>query len=110
MSKKKTVTLPESGTVLFIPLNKLKKSPNNARKTPHPRADIEALAASIAANGMLQSPVVEPERDGSGAPTGAYLVTIGEGRRQAQLLRAKRKEIGKAEPIRCVLDTAHNAF
>jgi hypothetical protein len=37
-----------------------------------------ALAASIAANGMLQSPVVEPETQ-KGKPTGFYLVTIGEG-------------------------------
>jgi hypothetical protein len=59
-------------------------------------------------NGVLQSPVVEPEFDGK-KPTGNYLVTIGEGRRLAQLLRAKRKEITKSEPIRCILDTARNA-
>jgi ParB family chromosome partitioning protein len=35
-------------------------------------------------------------------------VTIGEGRRLAQLLRAKRKEIKKTEAIRCVLDTAND--
>ncbi|WP_229195414.1 ParB/RepB/Spo0J family partition protein [Bradyrhizobium acaciae] len=111
MTKKnntKTITIPASGTVLDIPLNKLKKSPRNVRKVPHPAADIEALAASIAANGMLQSPVVEPEiKDGK--PTGSYLVTIGEGRRLAQLLRAKRKEIAKDAPVRCVIDTEHNA-
>jgi ParB family chromosome partitioning protein len=39
----------ESGTEIFIPLNKLKKSPKNARKTPHSEAAIEAYAASIAA-------------------------------------------------------------
>jgi ParB family chromosome partitioning protein len=100
----------KTGDVLFIPLNKLKKSPNNARKTPHPQADIEALAASIEANGMLQSPVVEPEHGEDGRPTGCYLVTIGEGRRLAQLLRAKRKQIKKTEPVRCVLDTEHNAY
>ena len=107
----KTKPRPEtaSGTVLMIPLNKLEKSPRNARKTPHPKADIEALAASISANTMLQSPVVEPETK-DGKPTGYYLVTIGEGRRQAQLLRAKRKEISKTEPVRCIVDTAHNAF
>ena len=110
MSKKKPAVLPENGTVLFIPLNKLKKSPRNARKTPHSKADIEALAASIAANGMLQNPVVEPESDGKDKPTGFYLVTAGEGRRMAQLLRAKRKEITKSEPVRCLIDTEHNAF
>lgn len=102
------VTVIESGTVLDIPLNKLKKSPKNARRTPHGEAAIEALAASIAAKGLLQAPVVEPETGEDGAATGFYLVTIGEGRRQALLLRAKRKEIRKAEPVRCVIDTAND--
>ena len=53
----------KAGDTLFIPLNRLKKSPRNARKTPHPKADIEALAASIAAKGLLQNLVVEPERN-----------------------------------------------
>ena len=110
MTKRKNASSPASGSVLFIPLNKLKKSPRNARKTPHTKAEIAALAASIKANGILQNPVVEPENNASGKPTGFYLVTIGEGRRQAQLLRAKRKEIVKDEPIRCVIDTAHNAL
>jgi ParB family chromosome partitioning protein len=35
-------------------------------------------------------------------------VTIGEGRRLAQLLRVKRKEIKKTEPIRCIVDTAND--
>jgi ParB family chromosome partitioning protein len=98
----------ESGTERFIPLNKLKKSPNNARKTPHSEASIEAYAASIAAKGILQNLVVEPELDAEGAATGFYFVTIGEGRRLAQLLRVKRKEIKKTEPIRCVIDTAND--
>ncbi len=58
--------------------------------------------------GMLQNLVVEPEQDASGERTGSYFVTIGEGRRLAQLLRAKRKQIKKAEPIRCVLDTEND--
>jgi ParB family chromosome partitioning protein len=33
---------PASGETVFIPLNKLKKSPRNARKTPHTEAEIEA--------------------------------------------------------------------
>ena len=104
-----TEATAETGSTLFIPLHRLKKSPKNARKTPHPKADIEALAASIAAKGLLQNLVVEPERKDDGKETGYYLVTIGEGRRLAHLLRAKRKEIRKAEPVRCILDTAHNA-
>lgn len=41
--------------------------------------------------------------------TGFYVVTIGEGRRLAQLLRVRRKEIRKTEPIRCIVDTVHDA-
>ena len=108
MSAKHVETIPESGTEIFIPLNKLKKSPKNARKTPHSEAAIEAYAASIAAKGILQNLVVEPELDGEGAATGFYFVTIGEGRRLAQLLRMKRKEIKKTEPIRCIIDTAND--
>jgi ParB family chromosome partitioning protein len=108
MTAKNVEIATESGTERFIPLNKLKKSPNNARKTPHSEASIEAYAASIAAKGILQNLVVEPELDTEGAATGFYFVTIGEGRRLAQLLRVKRKEIKKTEPIRCVIDTAND--
>ena len=108
MSAKSVETVVESGTEIFIPLNKLKKSPKNARKTPHSEASIEAYAASIAAKGILQNLVVEPELDGDGLATGFYFVTIGEGRRLAQLLRVKRKEIKKTEPIRCIIDTAND--
>jgi ParB family chromosome partitioning protein len=101
--------LPESGAVIDIPLNKLKKSPRNARKVPHGEAAIEALAASIGAKRMLQALVVEPELDVTGEPTGFYFVTIGEGRRLAQRLRAKRGEIKKTEPVRCVVETALDA-
>ncbi|WP_456749551.1 ParB/RepB/Spo0J family partition protein [Bradyrhizobium sp. USDA 4461] len=103
----KSIGIPD-GTEVRIPLGKLKKSPKNARKTPHSEAAIEALAASIAAKGILQNLVVEPEVDDEGAATGFFCVTIGEGRRLAQLLRVKRKEIKKNEPIRCVIDTAND--
>ena len=73
MSAKHAETIVESGTEVFIPLNKLKKSPNNARKTPHSEAAIEAYAASIAAKGILQNLVVEPELDGEGVATGFIL-------------------------------------
>ena len=97
-----------SGVEIFVPLNKLKKSPRNARKVPHGDAAIEALAASIQHKRMIQNLVVEPETNEDGTPTGFYLVTAGEGRRQAQLLRAKRKQIKKTEPIRCWLDTEND--
>jgi ParB family chromosome partitioning protein len=99
---------PVSGVEIFVPLNKLKKSPKNARKVPHGEAAIEALAASIHHKRMIQNLVVEPETNEDGAPTGFYLVTAGEGRRQAQLLRAKRKQIKKTESIRCWLDTEND--
>jgi ParB family chromosome partitioning protein len=103
-----TEIIHQDGDVIDVPLSKLKKSPRNARRTPHAEADIEALAASIGVKGILQAPVVEPETDEAGGPTGCYFVTIGEGRRLAQLLRAKRKQIKKTEPVRCVVDLAND--
>lgn len=103
-------SIPENGSVIHAPLCRLKASPRNARKTPHKAADIEALAASIRVKGLLQPLVVEPELDASGAATGYYLVTIGEGRRQAMLLRAKAKEIRKNEAVRCIVDVANDAY
>ncbi|WP_375288510.1 ParB/RepB/Spo0J family partition protein [Sphingomonas sp.] len=99
---------PVSGVEIFLPLAKLKKSPKNARKVPHGEAAIEALAASIQHKGLIQNLVVEPETKEDGTPTGYYLVTAGEGRRLAMLLRAKRKQIRKSEPVRCWLDTAND--
>ena len=99
----------KSGNEIFVPLNMLKKSPRNVRKVEHTAAEIEGLAASIAGNGMLQNLVVEPECDDEGRESGFYFVTIGEGRRLAQLLRAKRRQIKKTDLIRCVLDTEHDA-
>ena len=99
---------PVSGVEIFVPLNKLKKSPRNARKVPHGEAAIEALAASIQHKGMIQNLVVEPETK-DGEPTGCYFVTAGEGRRLAQGLRAKRKQIKRDAPIRCYLDTENDA-
>ncbi len=95
-----TAPVIENGKEVFIPLNKLKKHPKNARKTPHSEASIEGKAASITAKGILQDLVVEPETNAEGEPTVFYLVSVGEGRRLAQLLRVKRKEIKKTEAIR----------
>ena len=95
--------------VQLIPLNKLKKSPRNVRQVAHTKGHIAALANSIAAQGQIQNLVVETERDEEGKPTGHYLVTAGEGRRLAQLLRVKRKQIKAGEPIRCVVDDTHDA-
>jgi ParB family transcriptional regulator, chromosome partitioning protein len=105
---KATALKAESAEFVFVPLSKLVKSPKNVRTTPHTKSEILALAASIGALGMLQNPMIEPEIGPRGKPTGNYLVNAGEGRRLAQLLRVKRKEIKANEPIRCVLDTEHN--
>jgi ParB family chromosome partitioning protein len=105
----KTQTVIESGVEIDVPLNKLKKSPKNARKVPHSEAAIEALAASIGAKRMLHPLIVEPELNALEEPTGFYLVTIGEGRRLAQKLRAKRGEIAKTARIRCVVETVLDA-
>jgi ParB family chromosome partitioning protein len=96
------------GIDIIVPLNKLKKSPANARRVPHGEAAIAALAASIAVKGMLQPPVVAPEIDGEGRETGFYLVTAGEGRRLALLELVKAKAIKKTEAIRCSLDTLND--
>jgi len=61
--RSKTMTQPveivhQDGDVIDVPLNKLKKSPRNARRTPHAEADIEALAASIAVKGAPASPAI----------------------------------------------------
>ena len=58
MSAKHPESGPANGTEIFIPLNRLKKSPKNARKVPHSEAAIEAYSASIAAKGILQNLVV----------------------------------------------------
>ena len=50
----RTKIAAEAKNIMFVPLGKLKKSPKNVRKVPHTKADIKALAASIAALGMLQ--------------------------------------------------------
>jgi ParB family chromosome partitioning protein len=93
----------------LIPLSQLKKSARNVRKTPHEKAHIEALADSLHAHGQIQNLVVETEFNEKQKPTGFYWVTAGEGRRLAQLLRVKRKQIKSDEPIRCVVDDERDA-
>ncbi|MBD3836284.1 ParB/RepB/Spo0J family partition protein [Brevundimonas sp.] len=103
------VAVHAHGAEITVPLTTLKASPRNARKVKHSAAAIEALAASIKAKGVLQPPVVEIERDGEGAPTGGFLVTIGEGRRQALRLLVKRKAIKRTHPVRVIVDADNDA-
>lgn len=93
-----------------ISLDKLKASPRNARRVGHSQADIESRAASIQAKGLLQALVVEPERRADGEETGYFLVTIGEGRRQALWLLAKRKVLAKTSLIRCRVDVLNDPY
>lgn len=94
-------------SVREIPLNKLKPSPANVRRTATD-VGIEELAASIVAHGLLQMPVVQPERTGEGEETGSYLVTAGERRRKALLLLVTQKRLKKTAPITCLVKTDGN--
>lgn len=97
----------ESGEII-VPLNKLKRHPRNARKVPHGDAAIEALAGSIQHKGLIQNLVVEAEAK-DGKPTGKYLVSAGEGRRQALERLAARRIIRKTHGVRCYLDMTNDA-
>ncbi len=97
------------GTTVLIPLNQLIKSPDNVRKTPHSTATLDGLRASIAAKGILQNLVVSVDRDDSGEETGVYYVIAGEGRRLAQVARAKAGEIPEDEPMPCIIRPADDA-
>jgi ParB family chromosome partitioning protein len=108
MNKPSKITALETGVHTLIPLCQLLKSPRNVRKVPHTKDAIEAYAASIAAKGILQNLVVEPELDDRECPTGRFYVTIGEGRRLGQCLRVERGEITDDEPIPCVIDTVND--
>lgn len=108
-AKVATEAAPLHGTEITVPLNRLKASPRNARKSAHSTATLEGLAASIKVKGVLQPPVVEVEVDVGGAPTGNYLVTIGEGRRLALKMLVKRKAIKRDHPVRCRVDCDNDA-
>lgn len=97
------------GAHALIPLNRLLKSPDNVRKVPHSEAALTALRASIAAKGLLQNLTVAPECNDAGEETGFYFVTIGEGRRLAQVARAKAGEIDGDTPIPCVIRRSDDA-
>lgn len=81
-------------TIQHIALNKLIASPRNVRKQDR-KADIDALAASIAAHGLLQNLCVVPiEND-------KFEVDAG-GRRLAALKQlVKQKMIAKDHPVPC---------
>jgi ParB family chromosome partitioning protein len=81
-------------SIQFIPLNKLVASPRNVRRKDR-KADIEALASSIAARGLLQNLCVVPT-DGD-----KFEVDAGGRRHQALKLLAKTGVIPKDHPVAC---------
>jgi len=92
-----------TGAVVMIPLNKLKKAPENVRKAAPTPEGLAELRASIEVEGILHNLVVRPERKDDGTETGFYLVTAGERRRLVQVARAKDKQIKKDHAILCVI-------
>ncbi|HEY1707188.1 MAG TPA: ParB/RepB/Spo0J family partition protein [Rhizomicrobium sp.] len=88
-----------SGQLKAIPLGQLKPSKHNVRKTDR-GADIEALAANIEANGLLENLVVRPIADGK---TDSYEVIAGGRRLAALKLLAKRKVIGAKHAVNCLV-------
>lgn len=84
----------QSQSIQFIPLNKLVVSPRNVRRKDR-KADIEALAASIASRGLLQNLCVVP---GEGD---RFEVDAGGRRHLALKLLAKSGVIAKDFPVAC---------
>ncbi len=80
--------------IQHIPLNKLVESEDNVRRTERKR-DIDALAASIAAHGLLQNLTVTPRDDGK------YAVVAGARRHAALKLLARQGERAKDWPVPC---------
>lgn len=86
--------------IQHIPLNKLVESEDNVRRTERKR-DIDALAASIAAHGLLQNLTVT-DRD-----AGKYAVVAGARRHAALKLLVRQGERAKDWPVPChVVDAA----
>ncbi len=80
----------------FVPINKLTIHESNVRRTDK-RADIEALAASIAAHGLLQNLTVVARSDGR------YAVVAGGRRLTALKLLAKDGRIARDYAAPCTI-------
>lgn len=88
--------------IQLIPLNKLVVSKTNVRKTDR-KADLEPLAASISAHGLLQNLTVSAREDGK------YAVEAGARRHGALKLLAQKGERAKDWPVPCVVIDAARA-
>jgi len=78
----------------LIPLNKLVESEDNVRRTERKR-DVDVLAASIAAHGLLQNLTVTARGDGK------FAVVAGARRHAALKLLVRQGERGKDWPTPC---------
>jgi ParB family chromosome partitioning protein len=78
----------------LIPLNKLVESDDNVRRTERKR-DIDTLAASIAAHGLLQNLTVTARKDGK------FAVVAGARRHAALKLLVRQGERAKDWPTPC---------
>jgi hypothetical protein len=93
MSAKQSETIMESGTEIFIPLNKLKslRRMPARRRTARRRSKPMRLASQPRVSCKIWS--LNRSWTGRGQPPGFYFVTVGEGRRLAQLLRVNRHPV-----------------
>src|SRR5579883_2994834 len=89
---------PRHGTpatsIVLIPLNKLVPWDDNVRKT-NPLENIDELAASIEAHGVLQSLVVKK------ASRGKFSVSAGRRRHAALSQLAEQDKISPDHPVPC---------
>ena len=104
-----TVTLSRDTSVEAIPLNKITGEFDRNVRTEYDQADLEELADSIAAHGLIQPITVVggpdvPNGDGN------YAVHIGHRRYRALLILKARKVIKADTFVPCVVDnTAHTS-
>lgn len=89
-----------SENLMTIPLCQLKRAALNVRKTGR-KADIEQLAASIEAHGLLENLVVRLVRVGSDEAEPLYEVVAGGRRFDALKYLAKRHKITMDYPVPC---------
>jgi ParB family chromosome partitioning protein len=87
-----------------IPVNRLVLSQSNVRRVKAGLA-IEELAEDIARRTLLQSLMVRPVLDESGAETGMYEVPAGGRRYRALELLVKQKRLSRTAPIPCIVRT-----
>ena len=93
-----------AGLPLMIGLDKLCRDPANVRPDA---GDVDDLAASIAAHGVIQPLTVRPEmkarKGAADRPTGRYLVVAGGRRLRALLKLAAARRLPKDAGVPCVV-------